>query len=148
MSTLRNILAIFGVLLSTLLILSCSKSERRVEIPYTILSSQASKYDCSDGPLVDLTIKIKVDPNVPKVTLEKLCHQIVAEYLDKPTRYGIPQNYAVQAFSDDWAQNQLAYAFISTLPVHVPSSAEQARQQEVGKFAGELIEAGKKIQNR
>jgi hypothetical protein len=154
----RVILIIGTVILSTLLLVSCFE---KAQVPYTVLKVEESKSTTDTF----ISVHIKVPPATVPADLERVLNKVLEVYKIKtPIEKSVIHVYAYDSepFQNANPIGDIFQGYAGRItfthngkttydrPIESPalSREERERQQEVGKFAGELIDAGKKIQNR
>lgn len=152
----RVVLQIIAVIMGAFLLASCSE---RAQIPHKLLGVKESK--STDG--TDIAVSVAVPLGTADADIERLLKKLLSDHA--PKTLIDKSSIIVTAYGDNASQSELGkmsqyyggrIAFFCAgkttydRPIERPalSREEKARQEEVGKFAGELIDAGKKIQNR
>jgi len=154
----RLILIIVSAILSALLLLSCTE---KTQVPYTVLKVEESK--AREDTFI--SVHIKVPPITESADLERVLNKVLEMYKTKtPIEKSVIHVYAYDSepFQKANPIGDIFQGYAGRItfthngkttydrPIERPalSREERERQQEVGKFAGELIDAGKKNQNR
>jgi hypothetical protein len=148
--------------MGALLLVSCSKTEpAKTQIPHTLIKIEEPKSNF--GTFINVHIKVPTATTVSD--LESLLNKLLIEYQTKagpPIKENVIR---IMAYESDSTQNEVGSisqsfggrigftcngktTFDREIEKPTLSREERERQQEVGKFAGELIDAGKKIQTR
>lgn len=152
----RVVLQIITVIMGAFLLASCSE---KAQIPHRLLGVKESK--STDSTAIDVSVAVPL--GTADADIERLLKKLLSDYA--PKTFIDKSSITVTAYGDNASQSELGkmsqyyggrIAFVCAgkttydRPIESPvlSREERERQQEVGKFAGELIDAGKKIQNR
>lgn len=154
----RVTLIIGSVILSAIFLVSCSE---KAQVTYTVLKVDESK--STTDTFID--VHIKVSPATVSADLERVLNKVLEVYKTKtPIEKSVIHVYAYDSepFQKANPIGDIFQGYAGRItfthngkttydrPIERPalSREERERQQEVGKFAGELIDAGKKIQSR
>lgn len=153
---LFRLLAIAGI---QLVLFACDKTPA-----YTVAS--VSDYKILTGT-VCTEVKVKINPATSKEEIERLLNKVLKDQYGRSTPIGHPEAFKIRAFYDTDSElkkpiaslfqalggriafeynNEVTYDRELEKPVLSPE--EQKRQEEVGKFAVDLMKEAEKIRNR